>query len=407
MSSQLPMSPPSSALDTTALYKMSIDDITSRLIAMQQQEDDETSSYARIDYLSSLSSTTTISEATKVDHISSRSKMAQWSYQLTDMTSLSRLAVSRSMNYLDRYLVAAATTLQQQSNTNASNNNNTHPNPIKDKRYYQLLSMTCLYISIKLYEPLSMDASLLSEISAGCYTTKEILDMESNILNTLSWKVNGVTSQEYVSLMLGLLDPTKFDYDMDIVGSLLDVSKYQCELSTLDYDLSTQYDCGTIALASILNSMEVLEENVLSSTVCDDFLSNACDILELKREDMKTVMDVQVKLRRLFCQNNSSLSSTMSPRRQEECSSSASTPRTSRVDQVDTSRDTSRRSSGNDNIAVALDMTTTTTKSSATDNSRRSSKWKGSSKSKTASTNFKKHSSPVSVVLSHMYPRAA
>jgi len=399
------MSPPSSSLDTAALYKMSIDDITSRLIAMQQQE--ETSSYAPIDYLSSLSSNATISDAIKVDHISSRSKMAQWSYQLTDMTSLSRLAVSRSMNYLDRYLVAAATTnLQQQPN---ANNNNTQPNPIKDKRYYQLLSMTCLYISIKLYEPLSMDASLLSEISAGCYTTQEILDMESNILNTLSWKVNGVTSQEYVSLMLGLLDPTKFDYDMDIVGSLLDVSKYQCELSTLDYDLSTQYDCSTIALASILNSMEVLEENVLSSTVCDDFLSNVCDILELKREDMNTVMNVQVKLRRLFCQNNSS-SSPVSPRRQEECSStSASTPRTSRVDQVDTSRDTSRRSNCNDNIAVALDMTTTATKSSATDNSSSGSKWKGSSsKSKAASsTTFKKHSSPVSVVLSHMYSRAA
>eukprot|EP01083_Nonionella_stella_P248404 860041_1 len=106
--------------------------------------------------------------------------MAQWSYQLTDITSLSRLAVSRSMNYLDRYLVAA-TTLQQ------SNVNSTHPSPIKDKRYYQLLSMTCLYISIKLYEPLSMDASLLSEISAGCYTTQEILDMETNTLNTLSW----------------------------------------------------------------------------------------------------------------------------------------------------------------------------------------------------------------------------
>jgi len=400
------MSPPSSALDTTALYKMSIDDITSRLIAMQQQE--ETSSYAPIDYLSSLSSsTTTISEATKVDHISSRSKMAQWSYQLTDMTSLSRLAVSRSMNYLDRYLVAAATTTQQQQPN--ANNSNTQPNPIKDKRYYQLLSMTCLYISIKLYEPLSMDASLLSEISAGCYTTQEILDMESNILHTLSWKVNGVTSQEYVSLMLGLLDPTKFDYDMDIVGSLLDVSKYQCELSTLDYDLSTQYTCGTIALASILNSMEVLEENVLSSTVCDDFLSNVCDILELKREDMKTVMDVQVKLRRLFCQNNSS-SSSVSRRRQEECSSSATSPRTSRDQQVDTSRDTSRRSNCNDNIAVALDMTNTATTSSATDTSSRSSKWKGSSsKSKAASssTTFKKHSSPVSVVLSHMYSRAA
>ena len=400
------MSPPSSALDTTALYKMSIDDITSRLIAMQQQE--ETSSYAPIDYLSSLSSsTTTISDAIKVDHISSRSKMAQWSYQLTDMTSLSRLAVSRSMNYLDRYLVAAATTTQQQQPN--ANNNNTQPNPIKDKRYYQLLSMTCLYISIKLYEPLSMDASLLSEISAGCYTTKEILDMESNILNTLSWKVNGVTSQEYVSLMLGLLDPTKFDYDMDIVGSLLDVSKYQCELSTLDYDLSTQYDCSTIALASILNSMEVLEENVLSSTVCDDFLSNVCDILELKREDMKTVMNVQVKLRRLFCQNNSS--SSVSPRRQEECShTNASTPRASRDQQVDTSRDTSRRSNCNDNIAVALDMTNTATTSSATDTSSISSKWKGSSSKSNAassSTTFKKHSSPVSVVLSHMYSRAA
>ena len=233
--------------------------------------------------------------------------MCQWSYQLTDMTSLSRLAVSRAMHYLDRFLATSST----------HNNKHAHQ-ALHNKREYQLASMTCLYISIKLYEPLTMDASLLSEISQGCYTAKDVTDMENIILNALEWKMNGPTSQEFVSLLLGLLEPSGYRYDVDVLGSLYDVSKFQCELASTDYDLSVRYKPSEVGLASILNSMDVMDDTLLSKRARDAFLISACDMMMMKSRgessngsdgllNMKKVRFVQVRLRQLFCQNSSTL----------------------------------------------------------------------------------------------------
>ena len=318
----------STNLDTAALYGMSINDISHQLSAMQQQE---STTYRSIDYLSSpeyLTSTVfnkasppslpvtdvpggyTIGDSKEninvQDHISSRSKMCQWSYQLTDMTSLSRLAVSRAMHYLDRFLATSYT------------HNNKHAlQALHNKREYQLASMTCLYISIKLYEPLTMDASLLSDISQGCYTTQDITDMENIILNALEWKMNGPTSQEFVSLLLGLLEPSGYRYDVDVLGSLYDVSKFQCELASTDYDLSVRYKPSVVGLASILNSMEVMDDTLLSKRARDAFLISACDMMLQRGESISTASDgllnmkevrlVQIRLRQLFCQNSSTL----------------------------------------------------------------------------------------------------
>ena len=319
----------STNLDTAALYGMSINDISHQLSAMQQQE---STTYRSIDYLSStecLTSTVfnkashpslpvtdvpggyTIGDMKEninvQDHISSRSKMCQWSYQLTDMTSLSRLAVSRAMHYLDRFLATSHT------------HNNKHAlQALHNKREYQLASMTCLYVSIKLYEPLTMDASLLSDISQGCYTTQDITDMENIILNALEWKMNGPTSQEFVSLLLGLLEPSGYRYDVDVLGSLYDVSKFQCELASTDYDLSVRYKPSVVGLASILNSMEVMDDTLLSKRARDAFLISACDMMTIKPRgesistsdgllNMKEVRLVQVRLRQLFCQNSITL----------------------------------------------------------------------------------------------------
>ena len=311
---QLTISPPSSKDDVAALYSKSMDDIAAQLSAMQHQESSSSSSsaYANIDYLQLQDTDTTndndkasssSSSSSRQEHILSRSKMCTWSYQLTDMTKLSRLAVIRSMNYLDRFLATHRT-------------NSTASHALHDKRLYQLISMTCLYIAIKLYEPLTMDASLLSEISAGCYTTFEIIDMESIILNALSWRLNGPTSQEYIPLLLGLLVklPCEYDYDLNILSSLYDVSLYQCELAAGSYDISIGYKFSVVALGCVMNSMEVMDDTTyLSEGARSEFMESACDMLlgeerrqQSSREELKQEVGmVQDELRQLFCQNSS------------------------------------------------------------------------------------------------------
>ena len=320
---QLAISPPSSKDDVAALYSKSMDDIAAQLSAMQHQESSSSSAYANIDYLQLQDTTNdndkaSSSSSSRHEHILSRSKMCTWSYQLTDMTKLSRLAVIRSMNYLDRFLATHPT-------------NSTASRALHDKRLYQLISMTCLYIAIKLYEPLTMDASLLSEISAGCYTTFEIIDMESIILNALSWRLNGPTSQEYIPLLLGLVKPSEYDYDLNILSSLYDVSLYQCELAAGSYDISIGYKFSVVALGCVLNSMEVMDDTYLSEGARCEFMDSACDMLLGKerrqsiREELKQEVGmVQDELRQLFCQNSSVPSSDSMPAATPSSSSNSS-----------------------------------------------------------------------------------
>ena len=377
---QLAISPPSSKDDVAALYSKSMDDIAAQLSAMQHQESSSSSSaYANIDYLQlqdtnntndKASSSSSSSSSSRHEHILSRSKMCTWSYQLTDMTKLSRLAVIRSMNYLDRFLATHPT-------------NSTASHALHDKRLYQLISMTCLYIAIKLYEPLAMDACLLSEISAGCYTTFEIIDMESIILNALSWRLNGPTSQEYIPLLLGLVKlPCEYDYDLNILSSLYDVSLYQCELAAGSYDISIGYKFSVVALGCVMNSMEVMDDTTyLSEGARCEFMESACDLLlgkerrqQSSREELKQEVGmVQDELRQLFCQNSSSSVPS------SDSSMSAATP-----------------SSSSNSSACDDDDTKMTSSSSSKFN-------------KTCSSYIKKCSSPVSVVAanSNGHARAA
>lgn len=91
-----------------------------------------------------------------------RSKICEWSYQVIDHFDYDREIVAVSLHYLDRYLCRRSV----------------------DKRTFQLVAMTCLYMACKLYsprhQPLSMDS--LMQLSRGYFTEEHIEAMEGSIL---------------------------------------------------------------------------------------------------------------------------------------------------------------------------------------------------------------------------------
>ncbi|KAL7530567.1 hypothetical protein ACHAXR_005127 [Thalassiosira sp. AJA248-18] len=243
--------------------------------------------------------------------------MCQWCHQLTDICKLSRHAVSRSMDYLDRFIASSSSS----STTTNSPRAQQHALLLTDKREYQLAAMTCLYISIKLHEPLAMNVSLLAEISAGCYTPQEILDMESCILQSLGWRVNGPTCQEFLSLYLSMLHPEEYGYELNTLASLLDVGTFQLELAVGDYDLSLKCKPSLVALAALLNSLEGLDEELLPGELQYDYLTRLCELLLFNNDNnsdgngdgcgegsVEVIMDqvshIQAHLRGLFCRNS-------------------------------------------------------------------------------------------------------
>ena len=105
-----------------------------------------------------------------------RSKMCEWVYQVVDCTRLQRETAAVSMSYLDRFMCTSSPSALRAS---------------LDRKEYQLVALTTLYIATKIFEPFAMDASLVSRLSRGLHSTEEIIALEYEILLALQWKVNG------------------------------------------------------------------------------------------------------------------------------------------------------------------------------------------------------------------------
>jgi len=155
---------------------------------------------------------------------------------VVDHFDLNREVVSTAMSHLDRFLGVY--------------------NGSVDKNLFQLLAMTCLYLSIKLNEykhllipgsKSSMDTIL--QLSRGFFTLKEMEKMEYEVLQRLRWHVHPPTAQLFVKHFLFFLSVEEHE--------LHDLAQFMIELSVMDY-FFVSYKPSEIAMAALLNSMERL-----------------------------------------------------------------------------------------------------------------------------------------------------
>ncbi|KAL7511897.1 hypothetical protein ACHAXN_009110 [Cyclotella atomus] len=254
---------------------MSIDELTDRLHVMQYQE---STHYRCANYIDKNRET--------VDR-DCRVKMTEWCYQVTDFCKFKRETVAVSMSYLDRFL----STLRPSA-----------CRALQYKKEYQLAAMTCLYIAIKLFEPLAMDTGLLSSISQGCYSESDISDMEKEILTSLGWRMNGPTSHDFLSHILEVLPSSATASCESIIRTISDFSRFQVELAVSDYDLAIQKP-SIVALAAILNSAEGVDSTLFRSQCRRQFLHYITNELSMDPFSAQ-VNAVRIRLLRLFSKNS-------------------------------------------------------------------------------------------------------
>jgi hypothetical protein len=168
--------------------------------------------------------------------------MSEWCYQVVDFCKFRRETVGIGMSYLDRYLAAL-------DNRTA----------VTDRKFYQLVAMTSLYIAIKIHEPLEMETSLLADLSRGCYTDLQIAEMELEILEALEWRLAGPTPLCFVQHFIALFPDT---VDFRIKSAIMDYVRYQTELAVSSIKLVPRL-ASEIALATILNAMEGIDRKLL------------------------------------------------------------------------------------------------------------------------------------------------
>ena len=174
---------------------------------------------------------------------SDRMKLVDWCYDIVDHCQLSRETVASAMEMVDRFLSLPS---------NSADAARVSVEALGDQSKFQLLTVTALYVSIKLTEKVVISIDQFSaEVCRNVYSTKEIEDMERTLLSGLSWRCHTPTAHQVGLSILSLLLPY-VDIPEVTWGYLMDETKYLTELAVRDYYFSTQRT-STIALAAILN----------------------------------------------------------------------------------------------------------------------------------------------------------
>lgn len=139
---------------------------------------------------------------------SDRTKMCDWYYEMSDFLKISRSTASRSLTLLDRFM---STDFGRLSSVKEAGREYNVAGVVvaatQNRDEYQLVALTALFLSIKLYERLNIQPEHVSYLSRGRYTSDEVIQMEIVMLQALEWKVCVADKIDYVESYLDVMLP--------------------------------------------------------------------------------------------------------------------------------------------------------------------------------------------------------
>ena len=259
-------------LDTTSIEYAILpehvkDDVPDRISIMLIQEENE---YACFDYLAANEAVR--KRAAKPVDEDCRVKMCEWCYQVVDFCKFRRETVGIGMSYLDRYMCSKR-----------------GKKALGDRKEYQLVAMTCLYIAIKLHEPLEMETSLLADLSRGCYTEMEFANMEKQILEAIDWRVSGPTPLAFVLHYLTFLPDI---ISSSVIEAIFDYARYQTELAIGDHHF-VKAKPSVVGMAALLNALEGMDTALVPERIQHRLIAS---IVMYANMDLDEVEQLQMRL---------------------------------------------------------------------------------------------------------------
>jgi hypothetical protein len=234
---------------------------------MQGQEVDYKIS---VDYL--LSSSSSSATITAED----RHVLCLWSYQMIEslFSKLSREISCIGISYLDRFMATSSERAQV---------------ALISRYEYQLAMVACMVIALKNRGGVKLDTTFVADVMCqNIYTTNELDAMEMEVLQALSWRLNGPSPHEFINGLVRLLPSIAFYGDGSDESPLLllsEHSKIRVETAILDYELALQSSLS-LAYAALLTSLSnrsVLEG--FHSTDLINWMSNITSIMAGTRAD--------------------------------------------------------------------------------------------------------------------------
>eukprot|EP00984_Skeletonema_dohrnii_P002514 scaffold872_cov119-Skeletonema_dohrnii-CCMP3373.AAC.10 len=159
-------------------------------------------------------------------------KLVDWCYLFVDHCQLSRATVASAMDMVDQFLSITSTSISNSADAGAVRA--VSDEALRDQSKFQLLTVTALYVAIKVNERVALSSDLFVEMCSRAYTVEEIEDMERVLLSGLSWRCHAPTAHQVGLSILSLILPY-VDIPEASWGFLMDEMKYLIELDVLDY----------------------------------------------------------------------------------------------------------------------------------------------------------------------------
>jgi len=288
--------------EQTTSFQMDSPQIIDRLVAMRRQED----TYKCSDYLSCVESLVgDKATSLKLVNADCRTKTLQWCSQVAEFCKFDNETVCIAMSNMDRFLSTEQGKVY-----------------ILDRKDFQLVAICAFYTAVKLSEAKELDISLLSEISKGSYSTESIARMEWEMLSALNWRMHPPTAFSFIHHLLAFLPSSALAPSLK--DGFIRHARHQADLAVMDYGLVT-CNPSTIGVASILNTLEGLDECYFSGPARDAFVKNLSNVLKIDINS-RDVREVRERLQSTLIARSEKSKRCESPTKQSRSSKRPRSP---------------------------------------------------------------------------------
>jgi Cyclin, N-terminal domain len=284
-----------------------------------------------------------------------RGTMILWCHQVLSYCQINNLeTIEMIASYIDRYCwISYKRHVKQNKRQHAPLHEAEHHIaglPCCQHSYYQLLTVTCFYIALKLHESHAMHPRTLCKLSNFRFTERQIIDLEMQILFELNWKMSPPTIGSFIQysieeLIVILNQKKRKESDNLVVDGLIendyrslsDIARRHAENAILDYNI-VSVKASVVAYCCILNACQVIlsEKSNISDHLKDDTTyrtieTHLANILDLIPNDARLRL-LQDYLQSLSCKasmNAATSSSTFSANQVDQVSTKESLERSS------------------------------------------------------------------------------
>jgi len=217
----------------------------------------------------------TIANSSVLD-VACRTRVCKWMFHIIDIMGLQHETAAIAISYLDRFMsISCLHKAKQKRSTTRCN-----------RREYQLVASTSLYIAIKIHEPFVLRPEVISSLTRGLVTPDTIIACEKIILTTLRWRMNGPTPHQFINYILKLLPSSSTSTSSttdQLVNKLCESSHSWIETAIKDY-ACIPLRSSTVALSALLNSLEDISQGAdhcLPSEAKYQFIQAVSNALEV------------------------------------------------------------------------------------------------------------------------------